>query len=101
MENIAHILYFSYLSALYLCETLGTWRPKTFLKAHFSEEWNKLHRLLIMEDLGVIIDSLIDVLHKVSVLSVRGSILRLISCIYLIGTVVVCYWLVCFKYLFK
>jgi len=52
LENIARMPYFSYLSVLHLYETLGMWRQKNYLKIHFAEEWNELHHLLIMEELG-------------------------------------------------
>jgi len=52
LENIARMPYFSYLSVLHLYETLGMWRQKNYLKIHFAQEWNELHHLLIMEDLG-------------------------------------------------
>ena len=52
LENIARMPYFSYLSVLHLYETLGMWREKKYLKIHFAEEWNELHHLLIMEELG-------------------------------------------------
>jgi len=52
LETIARMPYFSYLSVLHLYETLGMWRKKEYLKIHFAEEWNELHHLLIMEELG-------------------------------------------------
>jgi ubiquinol oxidase len=52
LETIARMPYFSYLSVLHLFETLGFWRQADLLKIHFSESWNELHHLLIMESLG-------------------------------------------------
>jgi ubiquinol oxidase len=52
LETIARVPYFSYLSVLHLYETLGFWRKADLLKVHFSETWNELHHLLIMESLG-------------------------------------------------
>ena len=52
LETIARMPYFSYLSVLHLFETLGLWRRAEYLKIHFSETWNELHHLLIMEELG-------------------------------------------------
>jgi ubiquinol oxidase len=52
LETIARMPYFSYLSVLHLFETLGKWRKANYLKVHFSEAWNELHHLLIMEELG-------------------------------------------------
>jgi ubiquinol oxidase len=52
LETIARVPYFAYLSVLHLYETLGYWRKADWLKIHFSETWNELHHLLIMESLG-------------------------------------------------
>ena len=52
LETIARVPYFSFLSVLHLYETLGFWRKADLLKVHFSETWNELHHLLIMESLG-------------------------------------------------
>ena len=52
LETIARMPYLSYLSVLHLFETLGQWRRADLLKVHFAEEWNELHHLLIMEELG-------------------------------------------------
>ncbi|KAM3111824.1 alternative oxidase [Phormidesmis sp. 146-33] len=52
LETIARVPYFAYLSVLHLYETLGIWRKADWLKVHFSETWNELHHLLIMESLG-------------------------------------------------
>jgi ubiquinol oxidase len=52
LETVARVPYFSYLSVLHLYETLGLWRKADWLKVHFSESWNELHHLLIMESLG-------------------------------------------------
>jgi ubiquinol oxidase len=52
LETVARVPYFSYLSVLHLYETLGWWRKADWLKIHFSESWNELHHLLIMESLG-------------------------------------------------
>ena len=52
LETIARMPYFSYLSVLHLYETLGWWRKAEYLKIHFSETWNELHHLLIMEEMG-------------------------------------------------
>lgn len=51
LETIARVPYFAYLSVLHLYETLGSWRKADWLKVHFSETWNELHHLLIMESL--------------------------------------------------
>ena len=53
LETVARVPYFSYLSVLHLYETLGWWRKADWLKIHFSESWNELHHLLIMESLGI------------------------------------------------
>jgi ubiquinol oxidase len=52
LETVARVPYFSYLSVLHLYETLGLWRKADWLKVHFSQSWNELHHLLIMESLG-------------------------------------------------
>eukprot|EP00953_Heterococcus_sp_UTEX-ZZ885_P038419 19710-Heterococcus_DN1.PRE.1 len=45
--------YFSYLSMLHLYETLGFWNiGANVRRVHFSEEWNELQHLMIMEALG-------------------------------------------------
>ena len=51
LETVARVPYFSYLSVLHLYESLGLWRKADWLKVHFSESWNELHHLLIMEAL--------------------------------------------------
>lgn len=52
LETIARVPYFSYTSVLHLYETFGWFREKEYIKIHFSESWNELHHLLIMEELG-------------------------------------------------
>uniref|UniRef100_A0A7S1ZCP0 Ubiquinol oxidase (non-electrogenic) n=1 Tax=Ditylum brightwellii TaxID=49249 RepID=A0A7S1ZCP0_9STRA len=52
LETIAREPYFAYLGALHFYETAGVWRKANYLKIHFAEEWNELHHLLIMEELG-------------------------------------------------
>jgi hypothetical protein len=52
LETIARVPYFSYTSVLHLYETVGQFRNKDYIKLHFSESWNELHHLLIMEELG-------------------------------------------------
>mmetsp|Transcript_6393 Transcript_6393/g.8641 ORF Transcript_6393/g.8641 Transcript_6393/m.8641 type:complete len:301 (-) Transcript_6393:6-908(-) len=52
LETIAREPYFAYLGALHFYETAGMWRKANYLKIHFAEEWNELHHLLIMEELG-------------------------------------------------
>jgi ubiquinol oxidase len=52
LETIARVPYFSYTSVLHLFETIGFFRQKEFIKLHFSESWNEMHHLLIMEFLG-------------------------------------------------
>lgn len=52
LETIARVPYFSYASVLHLFETIGFFRQKEFIKLHFSQSWNELHHLLIMEELG-------------------------------------------------
>jgi len=52
LETIARVPYFSMTSVLHLLETLGLSRRKELLLLHFSESWNEMHHLLIMEDLG-------------------------------------------------
>lgn len=49
---MARIPYFSYVTMLHLYESLGWWRQPSLRKVHNAEEWNELHHLLIMEDLG-------------------------------------------------
>ena len=51
-ETIAQMPHFIYASVLYLYETLGRWRRADYIKIRFSETWNELHHLLIMEELG-------------------------------------------------
>jgi ubiquinol oxidase len=51
LETVARMPYFSYLSALFLYETLGWWRRSDYLKIHFFQTWNEQHHLLIMEEL--------------------------------------------------
>jgi ubiquinol oxidase len=51
LETVARMPYFAYVSVLHLLETLGRWRRAEFLKLHFSEAWNELHHLLILEEL--------------------------------------------------
>lgn len=52
LETIARMPYFSYLSVLHFYETIGLWREVNILKVHFSQSYNELHHLLIMEELG-------------------------------------------------
>jgi len=52
LETIARVPYFAYLSVLHLRETLGVWRHPELLELHFSEAWNELQHLRVMEDLG-------------------------------------------------
>jgi len=52
LETIARMPYFAFLSVLHLYETMGWWRRADYIKMHFSEEWNELHHLLIMESMG-------------------------------------------------
>jgi ubiquinol oxidase len=52
LETIARVPYFSYTSVLHLYETIGFFRQKEFIRLHFSESWNEMHHLLIMEELG-------------------------------------------------
>jgi len=52
LETIARVPYFGYLCVLHLQETLGFWRSPELLQVHFSESWNELHHLRIMEALG-------------------------------------------------
>lgn len=52
LETIARVPYFAYTSCLHLYETLGLLRKKELMLLHFSESWNELHHLLIMESLG-------------------------------------------------
>ncbi|CAN0469084.1 unnamed protein product, partial [Ectocarpus sp. 8 AP-2014] len=45
--------YFSYLSMLFLYETLGWWSGAAEVrKVHFAEEYNEMQHLRIMESLG-------------------------------------------------
>lgn len=37
---------------LHFLETFGRWRKAEYLKIHFAEDWNELHHLMIMEELG-------------------------------------------------
>ncbi|KAG5179955.1 alternative oxidase [Tribonema minus] len=53
LESVARMPYFSYLSMLHLYETLGWWSVGTEVRrVHFSEEWNEMNHLKIMEALG-------------------------------------------------
>lgn len=52
LETIARMPYFAYLSVLHLYETLGQFRKANYMKLHFTESWNEMHHLLIMEELG-------------------------------------------------
>jgi len=52
LETIARMPYFAYLSVLHLYETLGMFRKANYMKLHFTESWNEMHHLLIMEELG-------------------------------------------------
>lgn len=52
LETIARVPYFSYTSVLHLYETIGQFRRKEYIQLHFSESWNEMHHLLIMEELG-------------------------------------------------
>jgi ubiquinol oxidase len=52
LETIARMPYFAYTSVLHFLETFGHWRKVDYLKIHFAEDWNELHHLLIMEELG-------------------------------------------------
>eukprot|EP00953_Heterococcus_sp_UTEX-ZZ885_P001304 1215-Heterococcus_DN1.PRE.2 len=50
LETVARMPYFSYLSMLHLYETLGFWNiGANVRRVHFSEEWNELQHLMIME----------------------------------------------------
>lgn len=52
LEVIARIPYFSYLSVLHLCQTLG-WHPALEqMDLHYKETMNEEYHLLIMENLG-------------------------------------------------
>jgi ubiquinol oxidase len=44
--------HFACASVLHFLETFGQWRKVEYLKLHFAEDWNELHHLLIMEELG-------------------------------------------------
>lgn len=52
LETIAREPYFAYLSVLHMYETMGRFRKANYLRLHFSESWNEMHHLLIMEELG-------------------------------------------------
>mmetsp|Transcript_7541 Transcript_7541/g.17951 ORF Transcript_7541/g.17951 Transcript_7541/m.17951 type:complete len:319 (-) Transcript_7541:125-1081(-) len=52
LETIARVPYFSYTAALHFYETIGMWRKAKYLKIHFAEDWNEMHHLMIMEELG-------------------------------------------------
>lgn len=52
LETVARVPYFAYTSVLHLYETMGWWRKADWVKIHFSEAWNELHHLLIIEELG-------------------------------------------------
>ncbi|KAJ0090692.1 hypothetical protein Patl1_13934 [Pistacia atlantica] len=50
LETIARVPYFAFISVLHLYESFGWWRKADYLKVHFAESWNEMHRLLIMEE---------------------------------------------------
>ncbi|CAM9677289.1 unnamed protein product [Ectocarpus sp. 12 AP-2014] len=53
LETVARMPYFSYLSMLFLYETLGWWSGAAEVrKVHFAEEYNEMQHLRIMESLG-------------------------------------------------
>ncbi|CAM9496956.1 unnamed protein product [Pylaiella littoralis] len=53
LETVARMPYFSYLSMLFLFETLGWWSGGAEVrKIHFAEEYNEMMHLRIMESLG-------------------------------------------------
>lgn len=53
LETVARMPYFSYLSTLFLFETLGWWSGGAEVrKVHFAEEYNEMQHLRIMESLG-------------------------------------------------
>ncbi|KAJ0031818.1 hypothetical protein Pint_13832 [Pistacia integerrima] len=49
LETIARVPYFAFISVPHLYESFGWWRKADYLKVHFAESWNEMHRLLIME----------------------------------------------------
>lgn len=52
LETIARVPYFAYTSMLHFYESVGWWRQASLRRVHDAEEWNELHHLLIMENLG-------------------------------------------------
>ncbi|KAF5728889.1 ubiquinol oxidase 4 chloroplastic/chromoplastic [Tripterygium wilfordii] len=52
LETIARVPYFAFISILHMYESFGWWRRADYLKVHFAENWNEMHHLLIMEELG-------------------------------------------------
>jgi ubiquinol oxidase len=44
--------HFACASVLHFLETFGQWRKVECLKLHFAQDWNELHHLLIVEELG-------------------------------------------------
>jgi ubiquinol oxidase len=51
LETLACVPYYAHLSILNLYENFGLWRQADWLKLHFSESWNELQHLWIMEAL--------------------------------------------------
>ncbi|BAM80111.1 plastid terminal oxidase [Cyanidioschyzon merolae strain 10D] len=52
LEMVARVPYFSFLSVLHLYESLDLAHLTELRRAHFIEEWNEMHHLLIMQALG-------------------------------------------------
>lgn len=52
LETLACMPYYAHLSVLNFYENLGSWRQVDWLKVHFSESWNDVHHLLIIEVLA-------------------------------------------------
>jgi ubiquinol oxidase len=51
LETLACVPYYANLSVLNLYENFGFWRQVNWLEIHFSESWNELQHLWIMEAL--------------------------------------------------